>query len=133
KYAIDKLAHQLIVGYLFDLGAIDAGEALTQGRRFAIRSIDWSVERDFGCRHLLRGAHDFRRLLEQAADFVFRGIALQNLGENRLGAGETDQLRILIERDADRSGLLGEGLEHRLSDPPYGVRDELHALVGIEL
>ena len=95
------------------------------------RSIGAS-RRDFGRRHLLRGADDFRRLLEQAADFVFGGIALQHLGENRLGAGETNELRILIERDAHGARLLGECLEHRLSHPPHGVRDELDALIRIE-
>ena len=42
-------------------------------------------------------------------------------------------MRILIERDPNRTGLLGECLEHRLSNPPDRVRDELDALVGIEL
>ena len=96
------------------------------------RSIGASSD-DFGRRHLLRGAHDFGRFLEQPADFVFGGIALQHLRENRLGAGQTDQLRVLIERDANGARLLGERLEHCLTDPPHGVRDELHALVRIEL
>ena len=74
-----------------------------------------------------------RRLLEQAADFVFGGIALEHLRENRLGAGEADELRVLVERDAHGARLLGECLEHGLADPPHGVGDELHALVGIEL
>ena len=53
--------------------------------------------------------------------------------EDRLGAGEPNQLRVLIERDSDAARLLGERLEDRLPDPPHGVRDELHALVRIEL
>ena len=61
------------------------------------------------------------------------GIALEHLRQHRLGAREPDELRVLIERDSHRAGLLGERLEDRLAHPPHGVRDELHALVGIEL
>jgi hypothetical protein len=60
-------------------------------------------------------------------------IALEYLGQDRLGAGETDQLRILVERDAHGARLLGERLQDCLTNPPDRVRDELHALVRIEL
>src|SRR6185312_980726 len=133
EYAIDELAHQLVVGYLFDLGAVDAGEAFAQGGSFAIGSINGSVEADFGRRHLLRGTYVRGRLFEQAADFVFGGIALEDLGEDRLGAGETDELRVLVERDSDGAGLFGQGFEDGLANPPDGVGDELDALVRIEL
>src|SRR5215831_5492500 len=36
EYAIDEFAHQLVVGDLFDLSAVDAGETLAQSRCFAI-------------------------------------------------------------------------------------------------
>src|SRR5205823_12138650 len=42
-------------------------------------------------------------------------------------------LRVLIQRDADTARLLGERLQDRLTHPPYRIRDELHALIGIEL
>ena len=38
-----------------------------------------------------------------------------------------------VERHADRAALPRERRENRLTNPPHGVRDELHALVGIEL
>ena len=69
----------------------------------------------------------------QAADLLIGGLALQHLSEDRLGAREPNELRILVERDADGARLLGERLEDRLADPPDGVGNELHALVGIEL
>src|SRR5215471_9484824 len=40
EYAIYELAHQLVVGHLFDLGAVDAGEALSQRGGFSVRTID---------------------------------------------------------------------------------------------
>jgi hypothetical protein len=52
---------------------------------------------------------------------------------SRLGARQPDELRILVEWDAHRTGLLGERLEDGLAHPPHGVGNELHALVGIEL
>ena len=55
------------------------------------------------------------------------------MGEHRFGAREANQLRILVERNAHGARLLGKCLEHRLTNPPHGVRDELDALVGIEL
>src|SRR4030095_10452990 len=55
--AIDELAHQLEVGDFFDLGAVDAGEALAQRARLAVGAIDWCVERDFGGGHLLCRAY----------------------------------------------------------------------------
>ena len=64
---------------------------------------------------------------------MFRGIALEDLGEHRLGPGEPDELRVLIEWDTHRACLLGQRLENRLAHPPHGVRDEFYALVGIEL
>jgi hypothetical protein len=55
------------------------------------------------------------------------------LSEDGFGAGEPNELRVLIERDSDGACLLGEGFEDGLSDPPDGVRDELDALIWIEL
>src|SRR5207244_12066374 len=57
----------------------------------------------------------------------------QVLRQVRLGAAHADELRVLIQRDANATGLLGERLQDRLTYPPYRIRDELHALIGIEL
>ncbi len=64
---------------------------------------------------------------------MIRGVALEHLRQHRLGAGELDQLRVLVERNADAARLLGQRLEHGLSDPPHGVRDEFDPLIRIEL
>ena len=60
-------------------------------------------------------------------------VSLKYLGEYGFRAGEPDELRILVEGDPYRSRLLSERLEDRLAHPPDGVRDELDALIWIEL
>jgi hypothetical protein len=57
----------------------------------------------------------------------------QLLGESRVSAGELGEVGVLIQGNADRAGLLGEGLQDGLPDPPDRVGDELHPLVRIEL
>src|SRR5258705_395201 len=99
EYTLDELAHQLVVGPLFDLHAVRAGEALTEGRGFAVGAVDRRIQRHLGRRHLLCCADLLGSLVEQPADLVFGGIALENLGQDRLGAREPDQLRGLIQRD----------------------------------
>src|SRR5579862_7088514 len=130
--AVDELAHQLVIGDFLDLRPVDTGETLAEGGGFAIGPIDWRIERQLVGRHLPRGADRLRGLFEQPADFVFVGVALQDLGENRFGARQPNQLRILIEWDSNRPGLLSQRLEYRLSNPPHGVGDELDALIRIE-
>src|SRR4051794_4087434 len=131
--ALDELLHELVVRGVLDLGSVDAGETLAEGGGFTIRAVDRCVERDFGGAHLLRRADLLGRLLEESGDLVLGGIALEDQGEDRLGAGETDELRVLVERDSDAAGLLGEGLQYGLTHPPDGVGDELDALIRIEL
>ena len=58
----------------------------------AIRPIDGSVERDLGGRHLFRRPDLLRGLLEETGDLVFCGVALEDLGQDRIGAGETNKL-----------------------------------------
>src|SRR5687767_10774712 len=55
EHPVDELAHEMKVGDVFDLTAIDAGEALAEGAGFTIGAVDRSVERDLRCRHLLGG------------------------------------------------------------------------------
>src|SRR5512141_2429654 len=96
EHLVDELLHQVEIGDFLDLGAIDAGESFTECARFAITAIDGGVERNLGCRHLLRGAHRFGSFFEEASDLMIGGIALQDLGENCLCAGKLDELGILI-------------------------------------
>src|SRR2546423_10782968 len=77
--SIDELAHEMEIGDILDLTSIDAGEALAERACFAVGSVDRRVERDLRRRHLLGGANRIGSLLEQTADLVVGGIALQHL------------------------------------------------------
>src|SRR2546428_266861 len=131
--AVDELAHQLAVGLFLDLAAFLTGEALAQGGGVLVATVDGGVERQLGGRHAARGAHVLSRVLERERDLVVGGLAAELLRQVSLGAAHPDELGVLIQRDADAPGLLRESLEDGLAHPPYGVRDELHALIRIEL
>src|SRR6266480_956201 len=75
EHSIDELAHEMEVGDILDLTAIDAGEALAERACFAVRSVDRRVDRDLRRRHLLGGADRIGSFLEQTADLVVSGIA----------------------------------------------------------
>src|SRR5881296_1827981 len=131
--AVDELTHQLAVGLLLDLAALLAGEPLAQRGGVLVGAIHGGVERQLGGRHAARGADVFNGVFEGQGDFVVGGFATELLRQVCLGAAHADQLRVLVQRDADAAGLLGQRLQHRLPHPPHRVRDELHTLVGIEL
>ena len=43
------------------------------------------------------------------------------------GLGDLIERPHLVERETDDTGVLGDGLEDRLTDPPHSVGDELEA------
>src|SRR3989454_8909760 len=131
--AIDELAHQFAVGALFDLAALLPGEALAERRRVLVGAIDGRVERQLRCRHAARGAHVLDAVLQRLRDFVVGRFPAELLRQIRFGAAHADQLRVLIERNADAARLLRQRFQHRLPHPPHRVRNEFDALVGIEL
>src|SRR3989449_4703333 len=131
--AVDELAHQLAVRLLLDLPALLAREALAQRRCVLVAPVHPRVQRQLGCRHAARGAHVLDGLLERHRDLVVGRLPAELLRQVRLGAAPADELRVLIQRAANATGLLGERLQDRLTYPPYRIRDELHALIGIEL
>src|SRR5438094_394586 len=91
------------------------------------------LSQELGRRHAARGAHVLDGVLERHRDLVVGRLPAELLRQVRLGAAHADELRVLIQRDANATGLLGERLQDRLTFPPYRIRDELHALIGIEL
>src|SRR5204863_750112 len=129
---IDELAHQLAVGALFDLAAFLPREALAKRRGIFVGAIHRRVERQLRGRHAACGAHVLDAVLQRLRDFVVRGFPAELLRQIRFGAAHTDQLRVLIERNADAARLLRYGFQHPLPEPPQRVRTDFHALVGIE-
>src|SRR6185369_10835940 len=58
---------------------------------------------------------------------------VQLLAENFRRLDDAREIGGAVERNADRAALARERREDRLADPPHRVRDELDALIGIEL
>ena len=54
------------------------------------------------------------------------------LCEGGVDPGELGEVGILIEGNSNRPGLLSQGLENGLADPPDRVRNEFDTLVRIE-
>src|SRR5213083_831358 len=131
--AVDELAHQLAVRLLLDLPALLAREALAQRRCVLVAPVHRRVQRQLGRRHAARGAHVLDGVLERHRDLVVGRLPAELLRQVRLGAAHADELRVMIQRDADTAGLLGERLHVFFFQAEDGIRDELHALIGIEL
>src|SRR5690606_9373544 len=131
--ADDEFAHEVEVGDFLYLVTLTVRESLAERGGIPVAAIDRCIERHFGGADAPRGAYGIRSLIDQAADLFVRRIAIQDLREDGLRASHLDQLRILVQRDADGACLLRECLEYRLSHPPDGVGDELHPLIRIEL
>src|SRR5687767_2901488 len=60
-------------------------------------------------------------------------LAIELLPKNLGCLDDSRQIRSAIERHANGAALPRQRRQDRLTNPPHGVRDELHALVGIEL
>ena len=60
-------------------------------------------------------------------------LAAELLPEDLGRLDDAREVRGAVERHAHRAPLPRERGEDRLADPPHGVGDELHALIGIEL
>src|SRR5690606_3121052 len=102
-------------------------------RAVAVAPVNRRIERQLGRRDPAQRADGLDRLAHFVGDFLIAGRPPEQLGQRGFGPGKLDEGGILVQRDADGSGLLGKRLEDRLTDPPYGVRNELYALVRIEL
>src|SRR3989449_405065 len=77
--------------------------------------------------------HDFERQLRRIGDFFRRRLAAQGLPQVLRRPHDARQIGGPVQRHAHRAALPRERGENRLADPPHGVRDELDALIGIEL
>src|SRR5882762_9422221 len=77
--------------------------------------------------------HDLERQLRRVGDLFRRRLSTQRLPEILGSAHDAGQIRGPVQRHAHRPALPRERREDSLADPPHGVRDELDALVGIEL
>src|SRR5690606_29762564 len=81
----------------------------------------------------LERSNDFRRERGGGRNFLDARIAAELLLEPLPLAEDACEIARAIQRHAHRAALIGERGENRLADPPHRVRDELHALVDVEL
>jgi single-strand DNA-binding protein len=106
-----------------------AGEALAERGAVPVATIDRRVQRQLRRRHPAQRPHRVHRLAHLVRDLLVRRRPAQQLRQRRLRPRQLHQVRVLVQRDPDRARLLRQRLQHRLADPPHGVRDELDALV----
>ena len=70
--------------------------------------------------------------VEFLGEFLGGGATLVFLLESGVGFVDFVEGAYLVEGEADDAGLLGEGLEDGLTDPPDGVGDEFEAAGFVE-
>src|SRR5260370_1356819 len=127
KDAREAIGEDLVVG----AGVLGIGEVVEQ--LIVLPRGEGGVEREMGLRDgqglrdlLLGDVHPFGDLLD-------RGLTTQLLEQGRGALTNAVQRAGAVQRNAHDAGLLGQGLEDRLADPPHGVRDELDPLGLVEL
>src|SRR6185312_15583934 len=69
----------------------------------------------------------------EGREFFWRGFPPHFLPEDLARLDDAREVGRAVERHAHRPPLTREGREDRLADPPHRVRDELDALIGVEL
>src|SRR6266550_422837 len=128
---LDLVGQEAIHRLIFRVRQILGDEALDE------RAITIGIER--GVEPHVAGVergerlHDLERQLRRVGDLFRRRLSTQRLPEILGSAHDAGQIRGPIQRHAHRTALPRECGENRLANPPHGVRDELDALIGIEL
>src|SRR5256886_8594888 len=130
---IDEFAHQFAVGALFDLAAFLSRETLAECGCILVGAIDRRVERQLRGRHAPRGADILDAVFECLGDLVVGRFATELLREIGLRAAHANELRVLIQRNANAARLLRQRFELFFFQAEDGIRDEFDALIGIEL
>ena len=91
------------------------------------------LQRDGLLADLLNLAHAVGRHAHLGANLLRRGVAAQVLQELALHADELVDCLDHVHRDANGTGLIGDGAGNGLANPPRGVCGELEALGVVEL
>src|SRR5436190_11571815 len=128
---LDLIRQEAIHRLIFRIREIFGDEALDQ-RTIAVR-IEGRIEPDIARVQRGQRLHDLQRQLGRVRDLFGRRLAPQRLAQIFRRAHDARQVGGAVQRHADRAALTRERSEDRLANPPHGVRNELHALIGIEL
>src|SRR5260221_7518309 len=122
----EEAVHCLLLGvrHLIRHEALDE-RAVALGIHGRVEAYVARVER---CERL----HDVHRQARELAQLFGTRLTVELLPENLTRLDDAREIRRAVERNADGAALPRERGKDRLADPPYGVGDELDALVGIE-
>jgi len=116
----------------FDIASLRSREPFAKGGAVPVTPVDGGIQTQLARCDSTEGPDGLQRLTHLLGQLLVGGSPPQLLRQSRIGAGELCEIGVLVEWDADRAGLLSESLKHGLADPPYGIGDELYALVRIE-
>src|SRR5262245_29882966 len=128
---LDFIRQEAIHRLIFRVRQVLGDEALDQ-RAIAIgieRRVEPHVARVQGGERL----HDLQRQLGRVRDLFGRRLAPKRLPQVLGRAYDARQVGRAVQRYPNRAALARERGEDRLADPPHGVRNELHALIRVEL
>src|SRR2546425_751763 len=128
---LDLIRQEAIHRLVFGVGQVLSDEALDQ-RAVAV-GIERGVEPNVPRVERGERLHHLERQLGGVGDLLGRGLAAQRLPQVLGRANDARQVRRPVERHAHGAPLARQRGEDRLPDPPDGVGDELHALIGVEL
>src|SRR5690554_2049451 len=128
---LDVLAQQPLLDLLLRLVRFVMHETLDELAVVAVT--DRGVQPDLRRVQRLQGRHDFRCQRSRGRYFLDRRIATQLLLQSLPLTEDALKIARPVQRNAHCAPLVRQCSKDRLTDPPHRVRDELHALVRIEL
>ena len=65
-------------------------------------------------------------------DLLYSRLTLAALAERARSLGDVLEQAELVQREPDRTGVIGDALQDRLLDPPYSIGDKLVSLGSVE-
>ena len=129
--ALDLLAHEPIHVLVFRIRSLLGHEALDE-RAVAV-GVERSVEANVSAVECRKCLHDFDGESGELRQLLGHWLAAELLTKDLRALDDAREIGCAVERHANGAPLLRKRRENRLANPPDGVGDELHALIGIEL
>ena len=132
EHRLEELATRDGFDVLFDVRGGRTREALAEAGAVTVTAVDGGIEAELGGGDPAQGPDRVHGLVHLPCDLDVSRLTAEHLGQRSVRPGQLGQVRVLVERDSDGPGLLGKRLEHGLPNPPDGIGNEFHTLVGIE-
>ena len=128
---LDLVGEEAVHRFLFRVRHLVGDEALDE-RAIAFR-IHRGVEAHVARVERGQRLHDVHRETGELRQLFGARLAIELLAQDLARLDDAREVGRAVERHAHRAALARERGEDRLANPPHGVRDELDALIGIEL